>query len=108
MHVITRKHLVRAEEQYPDAAKEIRAWFKIAREARWKSFVDVRATISDADSVDGYVIFNMRQNRYRLITVIHCARDKGDRLTMGHIYIRAFLTHKEYDDRANWDRGVKR
>ena len=28
----------------------------------------------DADSVDGYVIFNIRQNRYRLITVIHCAK----------------------------------
>jgi len=24
--------------------------------------------------------------------------------TQGHVYIRSFLTHKEYDNPANWDR----
>jgi hypothetical protein len=22
---------------------------------------------------------------------------------MGHVYIRSFLTHKEYDNQSNWD-----
>jgi len=43
---------------------------------------------------DGYAIFNIRQNRYRLVTIIHYAREKDDRITEGHIYIRSFLTHR--------------
>ena len=108
MHVVTRKHLALAEEQFPDAAREIRAWLRIATEARWRNFVDVRRNFKDADDVDGYVIFNIRQNRYRLVTFIHYAREKDGRVTMGHIYLRSFLTHRQYDNRANWDKGVKR
>ena len=58
----------------------------------------------DADYVDGYVVFNIRQNRYRLITIIHYAKTRDGKQTGGHIYIRSFLTHKEYDNRNNWDR----
>jgi mRNA interferase HigB len=105
MHVITRKHLAEAGDRYRDAAKEIAAWNKIVTAARWRSFVDVRRVFKDADDVDGHVVFNVRRNRYRLVTVIHYSREKDGRVTEGHIYIRAFLTLKEYDNRANWDRG---
>jgi len=50
------------------------------------------------------VIFNIRQNRYRLITVIHYAKTTSEKKTEGHVYIRSFLTHKQYDNRSNWDR----
>jgi mRNA interferase HigB len=108
MHVVTRKHLLEAEERYPDAAREIRAWFRIAGVARWRVFIEVREVFKDADDVDGYVIFNVRRNRYRLVTIIHYAREREGRITQGHIYIRGFLTQKEYGNRANWDKGVKR
>ena len=104
MHIVTRKHLINAEERFPDAAKEIQAWFKVASAAHWRSFVEVRKTFGDADSVDGRVIFNIRRNRYRLITIIHYSREKQRRITEGNIYIRPFLTHKQYDNRSNWDR----
>ena len=58
----------------------------------------------DADPVDGYVIFNIRQNRYRLVTVVHYSKTTDEKQTEGHVYIRSFLTHKEYDNRSNWDR----
>ena len=108
MHIVTRKHLVAAEEQYPEAAREIRAWYRIAKEARWRNLVEVRQVFKDADDVEGYVIFNIRQNRYRLVTIIHYSREKEGRITQGHIYIRAFLVHREYDNKANWDKGLKR
>lgn len=104
MHVVTLKHLNRAAEHYPDAAKEIAAWYEIVSAIRWTSFADVQKIFRDADAVDGYVVFNIRRNRYRLITVIHYARQRNSRPTMGHIYVRSFLTHKEYDNRANWDK----
>jgi mRNA interferase HigB len=108
MHVVTRKHLSEAEEEYPDAAREIAAWFGIAKDVRWQNFVEVRQVFKDADDVDGYVIFNIRRNRYRLVTIIHYAREKEGQITEGHIYIRSFLTHQQYDSRANWDKGAKR
>jgi mRNA interferase HigB len=107
MHVVTRKYLLLAEALYPDAGKEIRAWYKIAVNVHWKNFLEVRQVFPDADAVDGYVIFKIRQNRFRLVTIIHYARERDGRLTEGHVYIRSLLTHKQYDNRANWDKGVK-
>jgi mRNA interferase HigB len=106
MHIVTAKHLNEAAQQYPDAAHEIQAWHKIAKDARWRNFTEVRQVFKDADDVDGYVIFNIRHNRYRLVTVIHYSREKESRITEGHIYIRSFLTHKQYNNRANWNKGV--
>jgi len=108
MHIVTRKHLVEAGQRYRDAAREIQAWYKVASKAHWRNFVEVRENFGDADSVDEYVVFNIRGNRYRLITIIHYSREKEGRITEGHIYIRSFLTHKQYDDRKNWDKGVKK
>ncbi len=103
MHIVTRRHLKEAIEQYPDAANEIRAWISVIESVRWHNFAEVRSWFRDADYVDGYVIFNVRQNRYRLVTVIHYAKTSEEMQTDGHVYIRSFLTHKEYDNRSNWD-----
>jgi mRNA interferase HigB len=102
VNLVTRKHLSDAAEDFKDAAKELRSWIAVAEAARWRSFQDVRAMFTDADAVDGYVIFNIRGNRYRLITVIHYAKDEPS-VTNGHIYIRSFLRHAEYDDKKKWD-----
>jgi mRNA interferase HigB len=104
VHIVTRKHLKEAMETYPDAANEITAWTAVVEAVRWHNFDEVRRTLKDADSVESYVIFNIRHNRYRLVTVIHYAKTTNRRQTQGHICIRSFLTHKEYDNRSNWDR----
>ncbi len=104
MHIITRRHLNEAIKQHKDAASEIEAWAAIVGAVRWHSFAEVREMFKDADYVDGYVVFNIRRNRYRLITVIHYAKFTDEKLTDGHVYIRSFRTHKEYDNRANWNR----
>jgi mRNA interferase HigB len=104
VHIVTRRHLREAIAKYPDAANEIEAWASIVEAVRWRNFAELRRWFKDADTVDGYVIFNIRQNRYRLITVIHYAKKFGDRETGGHVYIRSFLTHKQYDNRSNWDK----
>jgi mRNA interferase HigB len=104
VHIVTRRHLDEASKSYPDVASEIRAWISIVASVRWHNFAEVRSWFNDVDYVDGYVIFNFRQNRYRLITVIHYAKTSEKMKTEGHVYIRSFLTHKEYDNRRNWDR----
>jgi mRNA interferase HigB len=104
MYIVTRRHLKEAFDRYPDAAIEIKAWAAIVEAVRWHNFAEVRSLFADADYVRGYVVFNFRQNRYRLITIIHYAKTKVNRQTGGHVYIRSFLTHKEYNNPANWDR----
>lgn len=104
MEIVTRRHLKEAAERYKDAAGEIEAWQSIIRAARWRKFEDVKSIFKDADNVNGYVIFDFRNNRYRLVTVIHYVKTIEGKPTKGHVYIRSFLTHKEYDNPANWDR----
>ena len=104
VHIVTRRHLSEATHQFPDAVNEIEAWVTIVESVRWHNFAEVRSYFKSADYVDGYVIFNIRQNRYRLITVIHYAKTTPEKKTEGHVYIRSLLTHKQYDNRRNWDR----
>ena len=101
---MTRRHLKEAITDYPDAAKELEAWAGIVSAVRWHKLEEVRKMFTDTDLVDGYVIFNIRGNRYRLVTVIHDAKTTKNRQTEGHVYIRSFLTHKEYDNPGNWDK----
>ena len=90
VHIVTRKHLRDAMERYPDAANEIKAWVGIVEAVRWHNFAEVHDMFKDADSVDGYVIFNIRRSRYRLITVVHYSRTTDEKETEGHVYIRSF------------------
>jgi mRNA interferase HigB len=108
MVIVTPKHLDSAAARYRDAARELAVWEQIVLEARWMNFAEVRATFLDAGSVDGSVVFNVRHNRYRLITVLHYAKDFADRKTQGHCYIRSFLTHTEYNNKGNWDKEFGR
>jgi mRNA interferase HigB len=80
-------------EKYPDAAESLSAWLKNAELATWKSLHEVRHVYPHADPVEvdsgrTVVVFNIRGNRYRLITAIHYNRQV--------IYTLAFMTHAEY------------
>ena len=108
MHIITEKHLKEAAETYKDAADEIRAWKDIVKGAKWRRFEDVRRIFKDADPVGKFVVFDFRHNRYRLITIIHYVKTIEGKPTQGRVFIRSFLTHKEYDNPANWDKKYGR
>ena len=87
MHIVTRRHL-REAETCPDAANEIMAGTSVVESVRWHKFAEVRRTFKNADPLEGYVIFNIRHNRYRLVTVVHYAKTTKERQTQGHVYIR--------------------
>ena len=110
VYIVTREHLEEAKDTYKDAVGAIDEWQDIVEGARWHNIEEVRSVFKSADPVDGYVVFNIRGNRYRLITVIHYARTTKKKQTMGHVYIRSFLTHEQYDNPANWDKkyGTKK
>jgi mRNA interferase HigB len=78
-----------------DVAKEAVAWFRLARASRWMSLDDVREAYPSADQVGRVLIFNVRNNRYRLIVRTEFGLQK--------LYVKALLTHKEYD-KEEWKR----
>lgn len=57
---------------------------------RYQSFADLRAVFPSADQVGKLTVFNIGGNSARLIAAIHYNRQR--------IYIRAVLTHQEYDE----------
>ncbi len=95
MHVIAKLALIEFWTKYPDAETPLKAWFSIMKRESFADFVDLRATFSSADYVNGLTVFDIGSNKYRLIASIHYDRQK--------VYIRAVLTHAEYD-KNDWKR----
>jgi mRNA interferase HigB len=101
MHVISRSRLRAFAAEHPDAAGAPDGWYKVASKARWTTIHEVRADFPHADPVGSCVVFNVRGNRYRLITRILYAekpRTDGKATFGGRVYILHVLTHAEYDE----------
>ncbi len=75
--------------EHPEAVASLRSWYRVAKQARWQRFTDVRAHYRSADQVGKFTVFNIAGNAYRLITVIH--------FNTGRVYVRRVLTHAAYD-----------
>ena len=63
------------------------------KQSDFASIEQVREVFSSADKVGKLTVFNIGGNRVRLIAAIHYNRKM--------VYIRAVLTHEEYDA-ENW------
>lgn len=79
--------------QHGDLEAALDGWFRIAKRASWRSLADVRKTLASADVVEKWTVFNIKGNRYRLITEINYRFQR--------VYVRHVLTHAEYD-RGKW------
>lgn len=93
MRVISKKRLREFWEANPDAKAELEAWYKTASKAAWQNIAEVRHTYRHADAVGTCTVFNVRQNRFRLITKIE--------YRIQCVYVKYVLTHAEYD-RGEW------
>ena len=92
MHVITRKRLNEFTEKHPDARNALAHWCRLMKQGTFRSFVHLRETFPSADLVGKLTVFNIGGNKARLIAALHFNRQK--------VYIRAVLTHAEYDTGA--------
>lgn len=80
-------------EKHPNAERALRAWFTHVEQAQWQNFAEVRRDFPAADQVKRLTVFNIGGNHYRLIGRIEYEQQK--------VFIRAVLTHAEYD-REGW------
>jgi len=89
MHIITRKRLNEFALKYPETKTALIQWYRIIKDNDFTSFVELRTFFPSADQVGKLTVFNIGGNKVRLITAIHYNRKK--------VYIRAILTHTDYD-----------
>jgi mRNA interferase HigB len=90
VRVIALKELREFWPSHPDAEEPLRAWFKEAENADWKTPAELKARYANASILkDNRVCFNIGGNKYRLVTLVFY------RVKM--VYIRFIGTHEEYD-----------
>lgn len=93
MRVVSNRRLVEFSTRYPDAHAALQAWRKLMEATEFGSFADIRRSFGSVDVIGDKYAFDIRGNRYRLITAV------SFRLQI--CYIKAVLTHTEYD-RGTW------
>lgn len=89
MHVITRKRLNEFATKYPETNNALADWYRQMKTGDFSSIAEIREIFPTADKVGKLTVFNIGGNKVRLVAAIHYNRKK--------LYIRAVLTHEEYD-----------
>jgi mRNA interferase HigB len=95
MRIITRKRLRQFAQRHPDAAEPLQQWYRLFREAKWESLLDVQRVYPHADAVkvasgNTVTVFNLCGNKDRLIAAIHYNRQR--------VYVLRLLRHAEYSN----------
>jgi mRNA interferase HigB len=89
MHVITRRQLREFCQTHADSCEALYDWYSTASQANWQNLLEVQELYPKAEAVSNFTVFNIKGNRYRLITDIQYRKQL--------IYIKYVLTHAEYD-----------
>ena len=88
MRVITKAAILNFSAEHADAYAPLLNWYTIARHANWTNLADVRRDFGHADVVGRRTVFNIKGNRYRLITRVNYETQR--------VFILYILTHEEY------------
>jgi len=94
MHVIKRLPLLTFGRLHPRAVGPLDEWFRLAENAVWRNFADVRRSFGQTDvarvkSGSSVCVFDIGGNKFRLIAKVSYEK--------GKVYVLRILTHKEYD-----------
>ena len=95
MHVITHSRIVEAQARHRECATALDYWYRLMKRGTYTSFGAMKATFGSVDKVGPLYVFDIGGNKLRLVAAIH--------FNTGKVFIRAVLTHKEYDA-GGWKR----
>ena len=93
MNVISFKRIRSFTSLHRDAASSLTAWYTVVKKARWQNLAELKQVYPSADLVGRYTVFNIKGNKYRLVSRI-VYRSKT-------VFIVAIMTHQQYD-RGTW------
>jgi mRNA interferase HigB len=90
VRIISRKLLREFWEIHPDSMMPLQTWFHDVEHSNWNSPSDIQTIYHNASFLaDNRVVFNIKENHYRLVVVVICQH--------GLVFIRFVGTHAEYD-----------
>ena len=90
MRIIAKRALREFWERRPDAERALSDWYRLVEKSDRSTPSEIRESFPDASFVGGNrVVFNIRGNRFRLITWIS--------YRWSVVYIKWIGTHAEYD-----------
>lgn len=90
VRVFNSSTLLRCGQAHADADKAFRELNRTLRAANWKNFQDVVRAYPQARAIKGdRVIFNVKENRYRVVAAMDYSR--------GAVFIKFVGSHAEYD-----------
>jgi mRNA interferase HigB len=90
LRIISKKILREFWEKHSDSQQQLKSWFQETSSAEWKNPKQIKVEYPSASFLaDNRVVFNIKGNKYRLITKINYEYQL--------IWIRFIGTHAEYD-----------
>lgn len=92
MRVISKKPLREFWERHPESKTLMLAWFRKISDTTASTFVELRREFSAVDYVDGFTVFDVGGNHFRIAAVIHYNEQR--------LYVRQVMRHAEYDRNA--------
>ena len=94
MRIVGRERLIGAEEAYAGSGVGIglEAWVRVVEGARWRHFMDVKATWSGVDNVPPHIVFDIKGNHFRLTSIIN--------YQVQTVLVLKVQSHKEYTRRG--------
>lgn len=93
MRIISKKALREFWGVHPSSKVSLEDWRQKIGKAAPANFSELRQIFGTADYVEGYTVFDVGGNNYRLVAAIHYDKQR--------LYIRRVMTHAEYD-RSDW------
>jgi mRNA interferase HigB len=93
LRVISKKKIRDYIKNNVQAELPLTEWYMKMRACHVKNLSEMKKSFNSVDFVNGYTIFNIGGNNYRLITAIH--------YNTQHCYIREIWTHAEYSKPYN-------
>ena len=89
MKIISNSALRAFAAEHPQADAPLKSWRRVIEKNRFANWSELKASFNSVDRVGDLVVFDIGVNKYRLIAYI--------RFEKQIVYIKAVLTHQEYD-----------
>lgn len=92
MKIISNSALRAFAAEHPLASGPLQGWRRVIEKNSFTNWSDLKASFNSVDRVGELVVFDIGGNKYRLISYI--------RFEKQIVYIKAVLTHRDYDKGA--------
>lgn len=92
MKLISNKMLREFSDVHVDAEQPLQDFRRLVEQGTYANFAQLKATFASVDKVGERCVFNIGRNKYRLVCAIA--------FQPGLVWVKAVLTHREYDKGA--------